>query len=205
MTAAWSASAINTPSAVCGVCARPSRIELAMPSAQSRFTATEAGLCLSSGASSPAFAPSTTVTECPASSTARLTTVCISGRPLTRTSCLAEPKRVERRRPAPPRGCGSPRCSAVVTFGVEESDREHGDHADTGDQRSLAGHLGEGRTWNDFEHHENGDGRQRQNVRLASTRARPLWARISESSFAVRGSWRRYYAGWPRATWRRNR
>jgi hypothetical protein len=35
VTAAWSASTIITPSAVAGVCARPSRIELAMPSAQS--------------------------------------------------------------------------------------------------------------------------------------------------------------------------
>ena len=39
VTAAWSARAMRTPSAVGGVCAMPSRIELAIPSAQSRLTA----------------------------------------------------------------------------------------------------------------------------------------------------------------------
>src|SRR5688572_18575396 len=164
LTAAWSASMISTPSAVAGAWLIPVRMELAMPSAQSRFTATEAGLCLSSGASSPERAPSTTVTEWPASSTARLTAVCISGRPFTRTSCLALPNREE-----------APAASTTTWMWVEsvaestggsaareESDRERGDRADGDDHGGFPGDFREGSARNHLEHDENGEGRQHQ-------------------------------------------
>src|SRR5580704_7566863 len=53
------------------------------------------GECLSSGASSAAPEPSTTITALPHTSEARVMAVCMSGRPARRTSCLGEPKRVE--------------------------------------------------------------------------------------------------------------
>src|SRR5580693_4232188 len=53
------------------------------------------GECLSSGASSAAPEPSTTISALPHTSEARVMAVCMSGRPETRTSCLGEPKRVE--------------------------------------------------------------------------------------------------------------
>src|SRR5687768_12863870 len=136
-------------------------MELAMPSVQSRLMATAAGLWRNRGASSPAWAPSTTVTEWPASSTARLTAVSISGRPLTRTSCLVEPKRDE----APAASTTTwmwlesvPVDSITgISTAREQPDREHGQHAHAGDHRRLAGHLRERRSRDHVQDHENGE------------------------------------------------
>jgi hypothetical protein len=73
----------------------PARIELASPSRHSRLITSVPEECRSSGASSSAPAPSTTMRALPVISAARVTTVCSSGRPPRRTSCFGDPKRVE--------------------------------------------------------------------------------------------------------------
>src|SRR5688572_26419382 len=91
----------------------------------------------------------------------------MSGRPFTRTSCLAEPKRVEL--PAASTTtwmwlASVPEASvtSASAFG-EQPDGESRDHAHAGDQRGLSGHLGEGRAWDHFQYDENREGGQRQN------------------------------------------
>ena len=64
-----------------------------MPDSQLRLMTSDAVEWDSSGASSRAYAPSTTLTEVPATSAALDNTECSIGRPSIRTSCLGEPKR----------------------------------------------------------------------------------------------------------------
>src|SRR5215831_14524168 len=118
--------------------ATPVRIELARPSRQSWFTTTEPGVCLRSGASCTAPEPSTTIRALPVTSAARVTAVCSSGRPATRTSCFAEPKRSEgpaasttAYSPSPDRPAALP-LSAGVTFSACRKSR--GAEADAGGQ-----------------------------------------------------------------------
>src|SRR6476646_1951666 len=90
----------------------------------------------------------------------------MSGRPLTRTSCLVEPKRDEL--PAASTttwmwlaSVASVEVTPASTLG-EEPDGECRDHADSRDHGGLAGHFRECRAGDDFQHHKNCQRRQRQ-------------------------------------------
>ena len=94
VTAGWSPNITSRPSQVPGSCRTAVRRELPMPSAQSRLTKAVAGVLRSSGATSAAWAPKTTLRAPPATATACDRAVCRSGRPAKRANCLGAPNRL---------------------------------------------------------------------------------------------------------------
>ena len=94
MTATWSASINSRASEPGGAEFTATRMELAMPSSQPRFSAMEIARCRSDGAISFAYAPITTVTDWPATNAAFAASSCSTGSPRSRTSGLMPPKRV---------------------------------------------------------------------------------------------------------------